>query len=162
MLKKSPNLSLYMLINVMLIKKIMYTSLSFMILVPTLFSCTDLETFKVSPYFFREFLPWNWIKRKRKLFFAKIRMLSIWDALRGLIQFVQIKNVKKIQWRIVTFSKLQAKLKVTLLHGCFSRFLNCTNCSKLLKASPISMLLIHLLLLLLIDRILLLIEFNIS
>ena len=141
----------------------MYTSLSLMILVGTLFSCIVLETFKVGPYFFREFLPWNWIKRKRKLFIAKIRMLSIWDALRGLIQVVQIKNVKKKkQWSIVTFSKLQAKLKVTLLHGYFSRFLNCTNCTKLRKASPISMLLIHLLLLLLIDRILLLIEFNIS
>ena len=29
-------------------------------------------------------------------------------------------------------------LKVTLLHGCFSRFLNCTNGTKSRKASQIS------------------------
>ena len=29
-------------------------------------------------------------------------------------------------------------IKITLLHGCFSRFLNCTNCTKTRKASHIS------------------------
>ena len=42
-----------------------------------------------------------------------------------------LKNVKNTPEEVSLLVKLQAKpttlLKVTLLHGCFSRFLNCTN-----------------------------------
>ena len=51
--------------------------------------------------------------------------IIICGALRDLVPFVQFKKSEKHPWRSVTF-----KLKVTLLHGCFSRFLNCTNCTK--------------------------------
>ena len=43
------------------------------------------------------------------------------DVLRDLVPFVQFKKREKHPCRSVTL------LKVTLLHGCFSRFLNCTN-----------------------------------
>ena len=55
--------------------------------------------------------------------------------------FVQFKKREKHSWRSVTFSKVAdfslpaTLLKATLLRGCFSRFLNCTNGSKLRKAS---------------------------
>ena len=41
-----------------------------------------------------------------------------------------LKNVKNTHGGV-----LLLVLKVTLLHGCFSRFLNCTNGTKLRKAS---------------------------
>ena len=49
-----------------------------------------------------------------------------------------LKKIEKHPWRIVTLSKVAGfwpatVLKVTLLHGCFSRFLNCTNGTKLRK-----------------------------
>ena len=41
-----------------------------------------------------------------------------------------LKNVKITKGKVLLIVKLQAKacnlLKVTLIHGCFSRFLNCT------------------------------------
>ena len=46
--------------------------------------------------------------------------------MRDLVQSVQFKR----PWRSVTS-------KVTLLHGCFSRFLNCTNGTKSSKTSHI-------------------------
>ena len=49
---------------------------------------------------------------------------SICGALRNLVPFVQFKKREKHPWRSVTL------LKVTLLHGCFSRFLHCTNGTK--------------------------------
>ena len=52
------------------------------------------------------------------------------DALRDLIPFVQFTKHEKHSWRSVIFSKL----KVTLLHRYFSRFLNCTNGTKSRKA----------------------------
>ena len=57
------------------------------------------------------------------------------DALRDLLPFVQFKKREKHQWRSVAFSKVTCfkpatLLKVTLLHRCFSRFLNCTNGTK--------------------------------
>ena len=53
---------------------------------------------------------------------------KVCGALRDLIPRAQLKKREKHPWRSVT-------LKVTLLHGCFSRFLNCTNGTKLRKAS---------------------------
>ena len=50
-------------------------------------------------------------------------------ALRDSAPFVQFK---KQSWRGVTFTK------VTLLHGCFSRFLKCTNGTKSRNASHMS------------------------
>ena len=52
------------------------------------------------------------------------------DALRDLVLFVQFKNVKSTHGGVL--------LKVTLLHGCFSRFLNCANGTKSPKASHLS------------------------
>ena len=43
-----------------------------------------------------------------------------------------LKNVKDTHG--VVFLKPATSLKVTLLHGCFSRFLNCSNCTKLRNA----------------------------
>ena len=53
------------------------------------------------------------------------------DFLRDLVPFVQFKKREKHQSRSVTLSKVVGfypgtLLKVILLYGCFSRFLNCT------------------------------------
>ena len=65
-------------------------------------------------------------------------------ALRDLVPFAQFKKREKHQWRSVTFSKVAGfSLKVALLHGCFSRFLNCTNTTKSRKLSQIFNSLIH-------------------
>ena len=59
---------------------------------------------------------------------------GICDALRDLVPFVQFKNREKYLWSSVNFSKVAGQpatlRKLTLLHGCFSRFLNCTNGTK--------------------------------
>ena len=63
---------------------------------------------------------------------------SICAALRNLVLFVQCKKREKHPWRTVTFFfRLQPAtlLKVTLFHGCFSHFFNCTNSAKSRKAS---------------------------
>ena len=52
--------------------------------------------------------------------------------MRGFARFsiiCTIKNREKNPWRTVTLSK------VTLLHWCFSGFLNCANCAKSRKVS---------------------------
>ena len=53
------------------------------------------------------------------------------DVFRDFVPFVQFKKREKHPWS-VTSVKL---LKVTLLHGFFSRSLNCTNGTKLRNAS---------------------------
>ena len=59
----------------------------------------------------------------------------ICDAMRDLLPFVRIKNVKNTQG-LILLVKLQPKAcNLTLLNGCFSRFLNCTNGIKSRKAS---------------------------
>ena len=55
---------------------------------------------------------------------------TICGTLRDLVEFVQFKKREKQPRRSVNF-----RLKLTLLHGCYSRFLNCTNSSKLRNAS---------------------------
>ena len=57
---------------------------------------------------------------------------NICDILRDLVPIVQFQEQEKHPWRSVTFSKLQAE--ETLLHGCFSRFLDFTNGTKSRKA----------------------------
>ena len=57
------------------------------------------------------------------------------DVLHDLVPFVQFKKREKYPWRSVNFSKVTGLkpatlLKLTLLHGCFSSFLNCTNGTK--------------------------------
>ena len=71
------------------------------------------------PQFFRK------VDFLREDFFCRKRTY-ICDTLRDLVQSVQFKR----PWRSVTS-------KVTLLHGCFSRFLNCTNGTKSSKTSHI-------------------------
>ena len=51
------------------------------------------------------------------------------NALHDLVAFIQFKKREKHPWRSVNFSKV-AGWKLTLLHGCFSRFLNGTNGTK--------------------------------
>ena len=65
-----------------------------------------------------------------------MKLIHIGDALRDLVPSVQFKKREKHPWRSVTFIKLQVSTlrKVTLLHDCFSRFLNCKNDTKLRKA----------------------------
>ena len=55
---------------------------------------------------------------------VKYPKVVICDVLRDLVPFVQFKKREKHPWRSVTL------LKLTFLHGCFSRFLNCTNGNK--------------------------------
>ena len=57
----------------------------------------------------------------------------ICDALRDLVPFAQFKNREKHPWRSVNL------LKLTFLHGCFSRFLNCTNGTKSRNTPHISL-----------------------
>ena len=52
-----------------------------------------------------------------------MNFFSIRDALRDLVPFVQFKNVKNTHGGVLLLVKWQAfLLKVTFLHGCFSRF----------------------------------------
>ena len=60
-------------------------------------------------------------------------------ALRDLLPFAQLNNCEKHPWKSATFSKVAGfkpatLLKVTLVHGCFSRFLIYTNGTKLRNA----------------------------
>ena len=64
------------------------------------------------------------------------------DALHDLVPFVRFKKREKHPWKNVVFGKVAgfwpATLpKVTFLHGCFSRFLNCTNGTRWCKTSHI-------------------------
>ena len=53
--------------------------------------------------------------------------------------FLQVKLFIHYTFKtIMILLKPATLLKVTLLHGCFSRFLNCTNGTKSRKASQIS------------------------
>ena len=61
------------------------------------------------------------------------------DALRGLVPFAQFKKHKKNPWKNVSFSKVATLLKLTPFHGCFSRFLDCTNGTKLCNASQMEL-----------------------
>ena len=48
------------------------------------------------------------------------------DVLHDLVPFVQFKNVKNIHGGVL-LAGCRLITCVTLLHGCFSRFLNCAN-----------------------------------
>ena len=69
------------------------------------------------------------------IFASYVKRWAIWYHLYNL------KNVKNSHGGVLTLVKLQASacnlLKLTLLHGCFSRFLNCTNITKSRNASHI-------------------------
>ena len=62
---------------------------------------------------------------------------GIYVMLGNLVSFLQFKKRKKDPWRSATFSKVAGWSSLTLLYGCFSRFLNCTNCTKSRSASHI-------------------------
>ena len=77
---------------------------------------------------------------------SRISRISLWKsisgALRDLAPFAQFKKREKHPWRSVTFRKVACFYPATLikgthLHGCFSRFLNCTNDTKLRNVSHI-------------------------
>ena len=62
----------------------------------------------------------------------------ICDVLRDLVPFAQFKKCEKHPWRSESCRLSPATLlKVALLHGCFSRFVNCANSTKSRKASHI-------------------------
>ena len=84
-------------------------------------------------------------------------LLIICDTVCNLVSFVQFKKREKHTLRSVTFSKVigfnvnnkntrttsvtlktATLLKVTLLHGCFSRFLNCTKSTKSRQKSHVN------------------------
>ena len=80
-------------------------------------------------------------KRLRLSLLLRFSVLSLCvglecGALRDLLPFVQFKEREKHPWRSVNFRKV-AGLNLTLLHGCFSRFVNCTNGTKLRNVSHI-------------------------
>ena len=58
-------------------------------------------------------------------FIIRKSYILICDALRDMLSFVQFKNVKKTHGAVL----------LTLLHGCFSRFLNCKKCTQSRKTS---------------------------
>ena len=58
---------------------------------------------------------------------------TICDGLHDLVPFAQFEKREKHPQRSVI--KPAAFLKVTFLHGCFSRFLDCTN-NKVFKIGP--------------------------
>ena len=62
--------------------------------------------------------------------------MQICDALHDLVPFPQFKKREKHLWRSVNFSKVDL-LKLTFLHRCFSRFLNCVNGTKSRNASHV-------------------------
>ena len=64
------------------------------------------------------------------MLYLQNEMLNICDVLHDLVPFVQLENVKNTHGEM-----LLLLLKVTLFHGCFSRYLNCTNGTKSRKAS---------------------------
>ena len=71
-----------------------------------------------------------------------LKCIQICGALCNLVPFVQFKEREKQPWRSVNFSKVAGfkpanLLKLTLLHGCFSWFLNSTNGTKSRNASHV-------------------------
>ena len=73
---------------------------------------------------------------RKKIFTNIFDVIS--DALRDLVPFVRFKKREKHPRSSVTFSKV-AGLKVTLLSGCFSRFLICKNGTKSRNASLLTL-----------------------
>ena len=62
-------------------------------------------------------------------YFKYVMLCAIWYHLYNL------KNVKNTHGGVLLLVKPATLLKVTLLRGCFSRFLNCANGTKSNKAS---------------------------
>ena len=77
------------------------------------------------------------MSKKTRLWLSCNHKSIICDALRNLVLLVQFKKRENTHGVVLLLVKLQALLKVTLIHECFSRFLNCTNGTKLRKASHI-------------------------
>ena len=68
----------------------------------------------------------------------QIQRLAICDVLRYLVSFVQCKkHVSLVKFRLKPAVPATTLLKVSLLRGCFSRFVNCSNSTKLRKTSHI-------------------------
>ena len=67
--------------------------------------------------------------------------IKIWDALCNFVTSVQFKKLEKHLWRSVTQYSCRLPhatlLKISLLHGYFSHFLNCTSGKNSCKASNI-------------------------
>ena len=64
-----------------------------------------------------------------------------WDTLSDLVRCIQFEKLEKRPWGSVDFISFTGKpatlLKGTLLHGRFSSFWNCTNCTKRRKTAYI-------------------------
>ena len=63
-----------------------------------------------------------------QLYFIVTHSKTIYDNLHDLVLFVQFKKCEKHPERSVT--EICNFTKATLLHGCFSRFLDCSNGTK--------------------------------
>ena len=73
-------------------------------------------------------------------FVSTLADFLICDGLHDLVPFVQFKKREKHPWRSTTFIKVAVfkpatLMKVALLHGYFSRFLNCMKGTKSRNAS---------------------------
>ena len=81
---------------------------------------------------------------------ASKRKINEMLCLSDLLTFVQFEKREKYLKRIVTWRRVQPAtcLKVTVLHRCFSHFINCINGTKSRNAPQISVYGIHLLVLL--------------
>ena len=88
--------------------------------------------------FFRHFFPVDSFKVSIKIIGKSCSRLIICTALSDMVPFVQLKNVKSKHGGLLLLLKFRLQsatvLKVTLLYGCFSHLLNCTNGTKLRKA----------------------------
>ena len=91
---------------------------------------TSVLRFALLAYYQRigDITPYPTTKMKQK---SKNHRKYICDAWRDLVPFAQFKKREKHLWKKVTFcdtlsSTPATLLKVILLHGCFTRFLNCT------------------------------------
>ena len=75
-------------------------------------------------------------------FSTELKLVRLWNKKKYLVVFCAIwyhlynlKNVKNTHGGVLLLVKPATLLKVTLLHGCFLRFLNCTNGTKSRNAS---------------------------
>ena len=79
-------------------------------------------------------------KMRKENFLPKL--IFKWDVLWDYVSFVQFKKRGNHPWSNVLFQYIYMLkpptlllLKIALLHGCFSRFLNCGNSNKSCKVS---------------------------
>ena len=73
------------------------------------------------------------ITTKVKKYIEKVEKYVMFCAI--WYHLYNLKNIKNTNGGVLLLVRLQALLQITLLHGCFSGFLNCTNGTNLRNAS---------------------------